>query len=78
MVRAVPAQRTDAFRAPHRAVGADVSSDKLRRCARCAACGHKGATPEHSGWVDTVVGFQPFPTAQARRFVTSALIQSLS
>ena len=41
--------------------GADASSDKLRRCARCTLCGHKGATLQHPGWVDTVVGFQPFP-----------------
>ena len=41
--------------------GSDASSDKLRRCARCAVCGHKGATLQHPGWVDTVVGFQPFP-----------------
>ena len=41
--------------------GANASSDKLRRCARCTACGHKGATLQHPGWVDAVVGFQPFP-----------------
>jgi hypothetical protein len=43
--------------------GADASSDKLRRCARCTACAHKGATL--SGWVDCVVGFQPFPAGAA-------------
>jgi hypothetical protein len=43
--------------------GADVSSDKLRQCARCSVCGHKGATLQHPGWVVAVVGFQPFPTA---------------
>jgi hypothetical protein len=41
--------------------GADASSDKLRRCARCTECGHKGATLQHPGWVDSVTGFQPFP-----------------
>jgi hypothetical protein len=41
--------------------GADTSSDKLRRCARCTACGNKGATLQHPGWVDSAVGFQPFP-----------------
>jgi len=41
--------------------GANASSDKLRRYARCTVCGHKGATLQHPGWVDTVVGFQPFP-----------------
>jgi hypothetical protein len=60
-------------RCPHRAPMAfvplmirwdgDTSSDKLRRCARCTACGHKGATIQHPGWVDTNVGFQPFPQA---------------
>lgn len=43
--------------------GADTSSDKLRRCARCTACGNKGATLQHPGWVDSAVGFQPFPGA---------------
>jgi hypothetical protein len=43
--------------------GANVSSDKLRACARCNVCGHKGATLQHPGWVDTVVGFQPFPVS---------------
>jgi hypothetical protein len=36
------------------------SSDKLRRCARCTACGHKGATIQHPGWGGDV-GFVPFP-----------------
>jgi hypothetical protein len=42
--------------------GADVSSDKLRRCARCTACGHKGATLQHPGWAGEQIGFQPFPS----------------
>jgi hypothetical protein len=42
--------------------GAHISSDKLRQCARCSACGHKGATLQHPGWVDAGVGFQQFPT----------------
>ena len=29
----------------------NTSSDKLCRCARCTACGHKGATLQHPGWV---------------------------
>jgi hypothetical protein len=44
--------------------GADASSDKLRRSAKCSECGHKGATLQHPGWVDKVVGFQPFPTRE--------------
>jgi hypothetical protein len=43
--------------------GTSASSDMLRRCAKCTICGHKGATLQHPGWVDAVVGFQPFPTA---------------
>ncbi len=27
--------------------GPNTSSDKLRRCARCTACGNKGATIQH-------------------------------
>jgi len=42
--------------------GANASSNKLRQCARCSVCGRKGATLQHPGWVDTNVGFQPFPT----------------
>jgi hypothetical protein len=32
---------------------AQVSSDKLRHCARCAACGHKGATIQRPGQANT-------------------------
>ena len=42
--------------------GADASSDKLRRCARCTVCGHKGATLQHPGWAGAHIGFQPFPS----------------
>jgi len=41
--------------------GPDTSSDKLRQCARCTACGHKGATLQHPGWAGANIGFQPFP-----------------
>jgi len=41
--------------------GPDTSSDKLRQCARCTACGHKGATLQHPGWIENGVGWQPFP-----------------
>jgi hypothetical protein len=41
--------------------GPDTSSDKLRRCARCTACGHKGATLQHPGWGGADIGFLPFP-----------------
>lgn len=33
--------------------GRNASSDMLRRCAKCTVCGHKGATLQHPGWVDT-------------------------
>ena len=42
--------------------GANASSDKLRRCVRCTACGHKGATLQHPGWAGAQIGFQPFPS----------------
>jgi hypothetical protein len=45
--------------------GGDASSDKLRRCARCTVCGHKGATLQHPSWVDRGIGFQPFPGGEA-------------
>jgi hypothetical protein len=32
--------------------GAQVASDKLRGCARCTVCGHKGATIQLSFPVD--------------------------
>jgi hypothetical protein len=44
--------------------GPDASSDVLRRSARCSKCGHKGATTVKASWVDTEVGFQPFPVAR--------------
>jgi hypothetical protein len=44
--------------------GFDASSDVLRECARCTACGHKGATIQHPGWGGADVGFLPFPVEQ--------------
>jgi hypothetical protein len=46
--------------------GAGTSTDKLRQCARCTACGRKGATLQHPGWGGTDVGFLPFPTDRAK------------
>src|SRR5215470_51428 len=43
--------------------GHDVSSDKLRHCARCTACGRKGATLRCASWADAITGWQPFPGA---------------
>ena len=47
--------------------GADVSSDRLRRCARCTICGHKGATLQAPSWYDGVTGHQPFPVDAAKK-----------
>ena len=41
--------------------GPNASSEKLRQCARCTACGNKGATIQHPGWGGNDVGFLPFP-----------------
>jgi hypothetical protein len=41
--------------------GANERSDRLRQCARCTACGHKGATLQHPGWGGGSTGFLPFP-----------------
>jgi hypothetical protein len=41
--------------------GANVSSDKLRQCARCTGCGGKGATLTHPTWGGNSVGFMTFP-----------------
>jgi hypothetical protein len=41
--------------------GADTSSDKLRRCARCTACGAKGAALQQPGWMGEQIGFAPWP-----------------
>jgi Pentapeptide repeats (8 copies) len=41
-----------------------ASSDKLRRCARCTVCGHKGATLQHPSWVEGGIGWQPFSVDQ--------------
>jgi hypothetical protein len=47
--------------------------EKLRRCARCTACGHKGATIQHPGWGGEHIGFLPFPVARQVPCVGCAL-----
>ena len=47
--------------------GLNTSSDKLRQCTRCTACGSKGATIQHPGWGGADVGFLPFPAAPSAR-----------
>ena len=41
--------------------GPDTSSDVLRKCARCTACGRLGATLQHPSWIDRETGFGPLP-----------------
>jgi hypothetical protein len=41
--------------------GAGASSDVLRRNLRCTVCGHRGASLLHPSWVDSQVGYGPFP-----------------
>ena len=41
--------------------GANVSSDKLRQCVRCTACGTRGGTLQHPSWTGNITGFEPFP-----------------
>lgn len=36
--------------------GSEASSDMLRRHARCARCGHIGATLQHPSWSGSVEG----------------------
>jgi len=40
------------------------ASDKLRRCARCTACGRKGATLRGASWAGASIGWRPFPVEQ--------------
>lgn len=42
--------------------GGETSTDRLRGCARCTRCGHKGAVIQRPSWVDLNVGFEPFPS----------------
>lgn len=41
--------------------GAEAPSDRLRQCARCSACGNKGATLQRPSWDGNSIGFVPFP-----------------
>jgi hypothetical protein len=61
LVRTVPASCADGDRTADYPVGADASSDKLRRCARCTKCGSKGATLQHPEWMVKQIGFTPLP-----------------
>jgi hypothetical protein len=50
-----------AFAAPVILWGADAPGDVLRQCARCTACGNRGASLLHPGWGGSGLGFVPFP-----------------
>ncbi len=56
--------------------GADTSSNKLRRCARCTVCGHKGATPQHPSWLGSDIGFAPFAARQRGNTICSHACKS--
>ena len=43
--------------------GPDISSDVLRRSARCHRCGHKGAALQHPSWTGSETGFQTYADA---------------
>ncbi|HEY2533440.1 MAG TPA: hypothetical protein VGJ20_36835 [Xanthobacteraceae bacterium] len=51
-----------AFAAPVILWGADAPGDVLRECARCTACGSRGASLKHPTWGGTGISFMPFPT----------------
>lgn len=46
--------------------GADASSDVLRRAGRCFTCGRKSAMLQHPSWVNTQIGWMPFPADSDR------------
>jgi len=41
--------------------GPQEEVDRLRRSARCAICGHKGATISMPSWMGSAVGQAPWP-----------------
>ena len=53
-----------AFAAPVILWGADAPGDRLRQCARCTACGNRGASLQHPGWGGSATGFLPFPAGE--------------
>ena len=61
VVRTMSAPRAASVRSRGDPLGPEHFNDKLRRCARCTACGNKGATIQHPGWGGNDVSFLPFP-----------------
>lgn len=47
--------------------GSHVSSDRLRRAARCTHCGGQGAVLQMPSHIDTVVGSRPFPAPETQK-----------
>jgi hypothetical protein len=57
--------------------GANASSDKLWQCARCTACGTKGATIQHPGWAGALPDVTPpYFSAQVNVFVKRPHVRS--
>jgi hypothetical protein len=52
-------------------LGAEASSDVIRRNARCIRCGQRGATLQHPSHLDLLRGWAPFPTDRAPPLITS-------
>ena len=52
--------------------GPNTPGDKLRQCARCTACGHKGAAIQHPGWGGADVGFVSFPVERLNGSIHSS------
>jgi hypothetical protein len=63
LLRQVLASRSRRFRAAHDPMGCERIKRQAETVRRCTVCGHRGATLQHPGWVDTVVGFQQFPVS---------------
>jgi hypothetical protein len=40
---------------------AAMSSERLRKAARCTRCGRRGASLQHPSWVDMAREWAPFP-----------------
>jgi len=57
-VRTLP---TDRGRAADDPLGSQEEVDRLRRSAKCEACGHVGASLSMPSWGGATVGFMPWP-----------------
>lgn len=48
--------------------GIDASTDRLRERSVCSCCRHRGALTYMPAFVDTVIGFAPFPPEEQREW----------